>query len=146
MVKSTVRFVFFCFEIRDNRRKKEIPSLTESWWSMHNVSVLLLFYIVIPSSRVEEFLIIKNILRILRIWKIIEFLWYLLSQLQTIQELDGINGKSSIPIGQWPQSSMSDQQSHLLQGVRLSGRIISLSYSSYQCSKIRFRWLWGGML
>jgi len=41
------------------------------------------------------------------------------------QELDGINGKSSIPIGQWPQSSMSDQQSHLLQGVRLSGYFLN---------------------
>ena len=35
------------------------------------------------------------------------------------------NGRSSIPIGQWPQSSMSDHQSHLLQGVRLSGYFLN---------------------
>ena len=41
------------------------------------------------------------------------------------QEKGGTQGRSSIPIGQWPQSSMSDHQSHLLQGVRLSGYFLN---------------------
>ena len=32
---------------------------------------------------------------------------------------------STIPIGQWAQSSSSDDQSHLLQGVRLSGHFLN---------------------
>jgi len=35
------------------------------------------------------------------------------------------NSTSSIPIGQWPQSSASDHQSNLLQGVRLSGYFLN---------------------
>lgn len=35
------------------------------------------------------------------------------------------NKHTSIPIGQWPQSSRSDHQSHLLQGVRLSGYFLN---------------------
>jgi hypothetical protein len=37
----------------------------------------------------------------------------------------GAGPSSSIPIGQWAQSSSSDDQSHLLQGVRLSGYFLN---------------------
>ena len=42
----------------------------------------------------------------------------------TLAAIEAASG-SSIPIGQWAQSSSSDDQSHLLQGVRLSGYFLN---------------------